>query len=143
MTIAVFAIVLFAAALHAVWNAIVKGADDRLMATVLVTGTAALISIPVLPFIAAPDPSSWPFIAVSTLLQIGYFALVARTYDAADMAEAYPLMRGTAPMLVAVTGFLLLDEPLPPRAWAGIGLIGIGILSMAAGRRHPGQRDVP
>jgi len=137
MTIAVFAIVLFAAALHAVWNAIVKGADDRLMATVLVTGTAALISIPVLPFIAAPDPSSWPFIAVSTLLQIGYFALVARTYDAADMAEAYPLMRGTAPMLVAVTGFLLLDEPLPPRAWAGIGLIGIGILSMAAGRRHP------
>lgn len=138
MTLAIFAIVLFAAALHAVWNAIVKGAGDRLMATVLVTGAAALISLPILPFIAAPDPSSWPFIAISTLLQIAYFALVARTYDVAEMAEAYPLMRGTAPMLVAVAGYLLLDEPLPPLAWAGIGLIGIGILSMAAGRRRSG-----
>lgn len=139
MTVTVFAVVLFAAALHAIWNAIVKGASDRLMATVLVTGAAALIALPVLPFIAAPAPSSWPFIAISTLLQIGYFALVARTYDAADMAEAYPLMRGTAPMLVAVAGFLLLDEPLPPLAWAGIGLIGIGILSMATGGRRSGS----
>ena len=139
MTVTVFAVVLFAAALHAIWNAIVKGAGDRLMATVLVTGAAALIALPVLPLIDAPAPSSWPFIAISTLFQIGYFALVARTYDIVDMAEAYPLMRGTAPMLVAVAGFLLLDEPLPPLSWAGIGLIGIGILSMAIGGRRSGS----
>lgn len=138
MTAAVFAIVLFAAALHAVWNAIVKGAGDRPMATVLVTGAAALIALPILPFIAAPDLSSWAFIIASTLLQIGYYALVARTYDVADMVEAYPLMRGTAPMLVAVAGFTVLNEPLPPLAWAGIGLIGLGILSLAAGRWRAG-----
>jgi drug/metabolite transporter (DMT)-like permease len=142
MTVAVFSIVLLAAALHALWNAVVKGGSDTLMTTVLVTGSAALIAMVSLPFLSLPARPSWPFIAASTVFQIGYFALIARTYGIADMSETYPLMRGTAPLLVAIASVALLGATLAPLAWVGIAVICAGILSMAAGRRARRNKGV-
>jgi drug/metabolite transporter (DMT)-like permease len=124
-----FCAVLFAGLLHASWNAIVKRGSDTLFTTILVTGSAALIAALCLPFVTAPDPRSWPWLAASTVLQAGYYLLVARTYRVADMSAAYPLMRGCAPILVALVGGAVLGERLPGLAWAGIGLICFGILS--------------
>lgn len=131
MSAGIFGIVLVAAALHATWNAIVKGGGDTLLTTVLVTASAALIAIVVLPFLPPPSRASWAFIAASTLFQLGYFVLVARAYHIADMSLAYPLMRGTAPLLVAMS-VAWMGELLSPRAWLGVGVICAGILSMAA-----------
>jgi drug/metabolite transporter (DMT)-like permease len=131
MTIFVFGVVLFAAALHAIWNAVVKGGADKLLTTILVTTWATLIAAVCLPFLPAPSRESWPFIAVSTLLQVGYYVLVAKTYHLADMSQTYPLMRGTAPLLVAITSVGLLGGHLSPSAWVGIAIICAGILAMA------------
>ncbi|QYE34694.1 EamA family transporter [Polymorphobacter sp. PAMC 29334] len=131
MDISVFAIVIFAAALHATWNAIVKGGSDTLLTTVLVTGAAALLATVCLPFLTAPARESWPFIAASAVFQIVYFVLVARAYHLADMSLTYPLMRGTAPLLVALASVIWLSEPLSASAWLGLGVICAGILSMA------------
>jgi drug/metabolite transporter (DMT)-like permease len=128
---AVFAIVLFAAALHAAWNAIVKGADDKLLTTLLVNAGGATIAIVALPFLPQPAAASWPFIAGSTGLQALYMLLVARTYRLADMSLAYPLMRGTAPLLVALASSLFLSEPLSMTAWLGVAVICGGVLAMA------------
>lgn len=128
-----FCAVLVAGLLHASWNAIVKRGSDTLFTTILVTGSAALIAALCLPFVAAPDPRSWPWLAMSTVLQAGYYLLVARTYRLTDMSAAYPLMRGCAPIVVAMLGGVLLGERLPEGAWAGIGLICVGILCMAHG----------
>lgn len=128
-----FVIVLFAGLLHASWNAIVKRGSDTLFTTILVTGSAALIAVACLPFVGAPDPRSWPWLAASTVLQAGYYLLVARTYRVTDMSAAYPLMRGCAPILVALVGGVVLGERLPGLAWAGIGLICFGILCMSHG----------
>lgn len=135
MDLAVFATVLLAAVLHAGWNAIVKGAGDTLLTTVLVTASAALLAAVGLPFLASPAPASWPFIAASTLFQIGYFVLVAQAYRVADMSLAYPLMRGTAPLLVAIASTTWIGEPLPLLAWLGVGVVCTGILGMAAAAR--------
>lgn len=131
MELSVFTIVILAAALHAAWNAIVKGGGDTLLTTVLVTGAAALLAIVSLPFLASPARESWPFIAASALFQIVYFVLVARAYRVADMSLTYPLMRGTAPLLVALASVMWLSEPLSAYAWLGLGVICGGILSMA------------
>ncbi|MCQ4349019.1 hypothetical protein NGA35_16630 [Pseudomonas stutzeri] len=64
----VYGIVLFAALLHASWNAIVKGGSDKLLTTVLVAGSAALLAAVALPFLDRPAASSWPYIAASVLL---------------------------------------------------------------------------
>lgn len=140
MPIAVFGMILFAAALHAMWNAVVKGGSDTLLTTVLVTGSAALIALAALPLLPAPTVESWPFIAISAVFQIVYFALVAITYRIADMSQTYPLMRGTAPLLVALASVAWLGEPLAPPAWIGIGVICAGILIMAADGRRGGDR---
>lgn len=135
MPLSVFGVVLFAALLHASWNTIVKGAPDKLLTTILVAASAAAISALTLPFLAQPARESWPFLAASAVLQVGYYLLVARAYRGADMSQAYPLMRGTAPLLVALVSRFWLGEFLSPAAWAGVALICGGVLSLAlAGR---------
>jgi len=140
MSVAVFAVVLFAAALHATWNAIVKRAGDKLLTMILVTTAGGLIAAAALPFLPPPNAASWPYIAVSLVLEVGYFALVSGAYRAADMSETYPLMRGTAPVLVATVGTFWLGEPLSPRGWAGVVLICAGILSLTLASRRTGTR---
>jgi drug/metabolite transporter (DMT)-like permease len=135
MPLSVFGIVLFAAALHATWNAIVKGAPDKLLTTILVAASAAAISAITLPFLAQPARESWPFLAASTVLQVGYYLLVARAYRGADMSQAYPLMRGTAPLIVALVSRFWLGEHLSLAATAGVALICSGVLSLALGAR--------
>jgi drug/metabolite transporter (DMT)-like permease len=136
MTPAVFAAVLFAAALHATWNAIVKTGDDTILTTVLVTASASIIALIGLPFLPSPSPASWLFIAASTVLQVVYFVLVAHAYRIADMSVAYPVMRGSAPLLVALASAGWIGEDLSATAWLGVGVICLGILSIAAGIRH-------
>jgi drug/metabolite transporter (DMT)-like permease len=138
MSLSLFCIVLFAALLHASWNAIVKRGTDTLLTTILVTGSAAVIAAIGLPFLPAPAAQSWPWLAASTLLQVGYYVLVARTYQLTDMSASYPLMRGCAPILVALVSTLFLGERLAWIAWAGIALICLGILCMTRGlpRQH-------
>lgn len=140
MPIAVFGLILFAALLHATWNAIVKRGGDTLLTTVLVTTSAALVAAAALPLLAAPAPASWPFIAVSALFQIVYFILVAAAYRVADMSQAYPLMRGAAPLLVALASAAWIGEPLSASAWAGVAVLCAGIFGMAADGRHGGNR---
>ncbi|WP_206243876.1 EamA family transporter [Novosphingobium terrae] len=142
MSLTVFAIVLLGAILHASWNAIVKRGGDTLLTTILVTASAALIAAAALPFLPPPARASWPFIAASTILQIGYFVLVARTYRIADMSLAYPLMRGTAPLLVALASLTLMGEPLSRAAWLGVAIICMGILSMARAARHASRAGI-
>ena len=108
MTVTVFCILLFAALLHASWNAIVKAGSDKLYSAICVSGSAALIALVMLPFSPQPSLASVPYLAVSCLLQVVYTVLVAKTYQVSDMSQTYPLMRGTSPLLVALISVLFL-----------------------------------
>jgi len=140
VSLAAFGIVIFAALLHAGWNAIVKGAGDTRLTTVLVLACSAIIAVVTLPFLPQPAPASWPYLATTMVLQIGYFSLVAAAYRAADMSTVYPLMRGLAPLLVASVGTVVLGEQPGPFGWLGIALICGGVLSMALRGRHTDAR---
>lgn len=130
MSPTIFEIILLAAVLHALWNAIVKAGDNTLLTTVLVTASAALWAAILLPVLPSPNPASWPYIAISAALQVVYFTLVARIYRVADMSQTYPIMRGAAPLIVAIAGTVFLGENLSSRAWLGIFIICSGILMM-------------
>lgn len=143
MTATTFNLVLAAALIHATWNAIVKGSGDKLLTTVLILLAAAVLSGIALPFLPPPAVASWPYLAISTLLQTGYFLLVATSYRAADMSQVYPVMRGTAPLIVTAFSVAVLGEALAPQAWAGIALICAGILGLAAAAPRRGGRGIP
>ncbi|WP_248733103.1 EamA family transporter [Pseudomonas sp. MWU13-2517] len=131
MSLNVFVIILLGAALHATWNAVVKGGADKLLTTCMIASVASLIALTAVPFLEPPARESWPFIGASVIFQVLYFALVASTYRLADMSQTYPIMRGTAPLLVATVSVLVLSESLSAFAWLGIAVISLGILSMA------------
>jgi len=131
MSLTVFAVVLLAAFLHAAWNAVVKGGGDKMLSTVMVAMAAGLLAAVALPALPQPAPVSWPFIAASVGVHVVYFALVARIYHVADMSQTYPLMRGSAPLLVAVASVAWLGEHLSALAWCGIAVISAGILAIA------------
>jgi drug/metabolite transporter (DMT)-like permease len=106
-----------------------------LPATVLVLLGGALVSALLLPFMAAPAPASWPFIAASSLTQCAYYLLLIEAYRSGDMSHAYPLMRGSAPLLVALANGPLTGEALKPGQWLAMLLICAGVLAMGfAGR---------
>lgn len=102
MPASVLAAVLGAALLHAAWNAAIKSEPDKLLAACAVTLGAALLGAGFLIFLPPPAAASWRYIAASGVLQVIYYLLLAATYRDADISHAYPLMRGTAPVLVAI-----------------------------------------
>ena len=134
MSADVFLIVLFAAFLHAVWNAVVKGAADRTISFGLITFGHTLPALFIAPFVPLPDPSIWPYIALSTVIHWGYYYFLNMSYRLGDLSLVYPVARGIAPFLVAVPALIWLDETLPAEAWAGLFCISAGILIIGLGR---------
>ena len=110
--------------------------------TISVSGSATVIALVLLPFSPQPSAASWPFLIVSCALQVVYTVLVAKTYQVSDMSQTYPLMRGTAPLLVALIGVLALGDRLSWLAWSGIGVICLSILAMAMHGRIQSRKGI-
>src|SRR6059058_3227760 len=102
MSAGVLLAVLFGAFLHASWNVLVKAGHDTSFAVAGVYIGAGVLSAIALPFLPAPSAASWPYLAVSTVVEVLYAFLLAAAYRLGDLSHAYPLMRGTAPLLVAI-----------------------------------------
>jgi drug/metabolite transporter (DMT)-like permease len=122
-------LVLFAALMHAAWNAIVKSSASKLLDTATLSFAAGLICLAMLPWVPLPERASWSWLAASAVLHVFYFLTLAGAYRWSDLSYAYPLMRGTAPLLVALSGIFVLDDHLTAGMWAGIALITVGILA--------------
>ena len=142
MSLLVFCVVLLAASLHAVWNAIVKVGADTLLTTILVAASGALIGLVALPFVPPVSPAAWPYLGISAVLEIAYYALVAAAYRNTDMSRAYPLMRGAPPLIVALVSALALGMGLSLTGWFGIGLVSLGLLSLTLGGAGGNSRGV-
>lgn len=143
MSTTVLAVILLSALLHASWNAVVRASGDKLLASLHVVCGAAALGLPLLWLLPVPAAASWPWLLASGLIHVVYFALVARAYQGADLGLAYPLMRGTAPVLTAVAAALWLHELPTTLGWLGIALICTGVLALAGrawwqGLQHPG-----
>jgi len=138
-----FLAILLGALLHASWNAAIKSGRNKFFDTVLVATGAGVIAGLALPFLPIPSPASAPYLATSSILQIIYFLLVAGAYRTADMSYAYPLMRGTAPLLVATGGGVLVGEYLSGCAWIGVLLICSGVLALTVQHRRSSSNLEP
>jgi drug/metabolite transporter (DMT)-like permease len=121
------AAVLGGALLHAAWNVGIRGETDRRRATSLLLLGAAVVALAALPFLPAPRPAAYRYLAVSALLHVGYFNLVAEAYARGGLALVYPIMRGVAPLLTAMIAVFGLGEALGRAGWAGVALVAAGI----------------
>jgi drug/metabolite transporter (DMT)-like permease len=137
MTFFVAALVLFAALLHASWNAMLKGGSDRLWSMTIMGVATSLACAGFLPFLPMPNRASWPYIAGSALLHIGYNLFLIRAYRS-EFGSAYPIARGSSPLLVTLGAASAAGESPSPHGITGIVLVSGGIISLAfRGRRLP------
>ena len=141
MTASVFVAVITAAMLHAIWNALVKGgADKRLNMAGVVIGHVTL-AVPMLFFLPAPDPASYPYLLGGIVLHFGYQTFLLASYRIGDLTQVYPIARGSAPLLVAVISVGALGVALSGLELLAIGLIAAGIISIALVRGADGLRN--
>ncbi len=134
LTWPVMADVLFGALLHASWNALVKSSDDKALDTAVIHVLGSVIALPLLLVVGLPPPAAWPYIGASLVIHIGYYIALTGAYKHGDLGLTYPLMRGTAPLLVAMSASALLGEQLSPLAWAGVLGVSCGVLALGLTR---------
>lgn len=128
----VMLLVLVGALLHAGWNALVKSSTDKTLDTALIHVLCSLAALPVSLYVGLPVAEAWPFIGASLVIHVGYYFALSSAYKHGDLGLTYPLMRGTAPMLVALASMAVLGEELSAMGWSGVLLISSGVLLLGA-----------
>ncbi len=129
----VFLAVLFAAVLHAGWNAVIRGGGNRFQGMLLLTTTQGVMALAMAAFVPIPEGIVWAWVLGSGLVHTMYKLFLAAAYQHGDLSRVYPIARGAAPMIVVIVGLFLLADTIENKEYIGIGLIGVGVMMMARG----------
>ncbi|AZO55463.1 MULTISPECIES: DMT family transporter [unclassified Mesorhizobium] len=130
----VIGLALFAAVLHASWNAFLRTGADRLWTVTVMSFSSTALAIPLAIFNGFPATSAWPYIGLSACLQVGYSVFLVAAYRYGELGQVYPIVRGSVPLLVTLGGFLLAGQHLTAPETAGVALVGGGIMALSLGR---------
>jgi drug/metabolite transporter (DMT)-like permease len=135
---AALALVVGAALIHAVWNALAKRAR---VPVVFLWWSVTLASLGFLPLGAwlvwrhGLPASALPFVAATTALHAAYFYTLGRAYRHGDFSRVYPMSRGLGVAIVPVIGYAVFGEVVSPLGAAGIALVVLGVIAL---QRAPG-----
>lgn len=145
MSFGILLAVLGAALLHASWNALLKLGTSKRGTMVVLSMTEIPIGLAIALTRPFPEAHVWPWILAAGLTHLGYKLFLLYAYDYGDLSRVYPIARGAAPMMVVLAGFVLLADRISGFEYAGIAVIGLGILMMAQGafRQGENRRLVP
>jgi drug/metabolite transporter (DMT)-like permease len=124
----VFAAVLFAAACHAGWNALLKLRLEPLLALSLISAAAGLVMVVFVPFVGLPAPGAWIYIAASLAIHLVYYVSLGEAYRTGDLSQVYPIARGCAPLITMLGGWIGLGEALSLVSLLGVVVLAMGIL---------------
>jgi drug/metabolite transporter (DMT)-like permease len=133
----VLALVLGTAVLHATWNALAKSVGDRWIAAALIGVVNGIAGLACIVAFGWPAMTAWPYLVASAVLQTVYLLTLTSAYRHGDLSRLYPIMRGTAPVLVTVASVGVLGGRLGAASWAGLIVLVSGIVLLAFGRGVP------
>ena len=134
MSATVIGLALFAAILHATWNAFLRSGADRLWTVTVMSFSSTIVAIPLAIIYSFPAPSAWPYVVLSACLQVGYSVFLVAAYRYGELGQVYPIVRGSVPLLVTLGGFVLANEQLTAGQTVGVVLVAIGIMSLSLGK---------
>ena len=128
----VFLAVLFAAACHAGWNALIKVGLEPLSTTTLISLGAGLVALALAPLVGVPAWAAWPWLTASVIVHLCYFASLIESYRTGDLGQVYPIARGSAPLMTAAATTVFIGEKLSLIGWTGILSLVAGVLLLSA-----------
>jgi drug/metabolite transporter (DMT)-like permease len=131
------AMMIASGSIHAVVNAILKGGKDKMAGRAVIDGSSALLLLPVTLLVPLPH-GAWGWLIATALLHCVYLYALVRALETSDFSAAYPILRGTAPLVTAALAIGLFGEPASTRELVGIALIGAAMFMMVTGR-HIGR----
>lgn len=134
MSAVVIGLALFAAILHATWNAFLRSGSDRLWTVTVMSFASTVFALPFVFIYPLPAPGAWLYIVLSAVLQVGYSIFLVAAYRYGELGQVYPIVRGTVPLLVTLGGFIIIGDTLNSYQIAGVVLIALGIMSLALGK---------
>jgi drug/metabolite transporter (DMT)-like permease len=134
MSAVVIGLALFAAILHATWNAFLRSGGDRLWTVTVMSFASTVFALPFLFIYPVPASGAWLYIALSAILQVGYSIFLVAAYRYGELGQVYPIVRGTVPLLVTLGGFVITGDTFNSYQITGVVLIALGIMSLALGK---------
>ena len=133
MTGTAFALVLAAAVLHSVWNALAKRARDQVaflwFAQTLSTVLLAPFWLGMLVVHGFPL-SALPFVVATIVLHALYFFTLGNAYRLGEFSLVYPIARGLGVALVPILALFVFNERLSPLGTTGVTLVVVGIIGL-------------
>jgi drug/metabolite transporter (DMT)-like permease len=134
MSAIVVGLALFAAILHATWNAFLRTGADRLWTVTVMSFSSTIVALPFVFIYPMPASPAWLYVVLSAILQVGYSVFLVAAYRYGELGQVYPIVRGSVPLLVTLGGFLFAGERLGTGQMAGVALVAAGIMSLSLGK---------
>lgn len=133
MPISALVLLFLSASMHALWNFLLKSAEEKFVAMgwqTILSGALALIVI--IFYSGLPPREMWLFAVISMLLEAIYFILLCIAYSDHDFSLIYPIARGAAPALLVVWTAIFLHEQLTTGGYIGLAMITTGMMVIGA-----------
>lgn len=129
MSAVVIAAVLFSAMLHAGWNSLIRGSSTPVWTVAWIGVSTFVVCAPFLPFVGIPV-LAWPYILTSAMLRVISISLLVQAYKVNELSFAYPIARGSSPVIVTIGGMLIASEKLGIVQIVGITTIVCGMVAI-------------
>jgi drug/metabolite transporter (DMT)-like permease len=142
MSPVVIALALFAAILHATWNAFLRNGGDRLWTVTVMSFASTVFALPFVFILPLPASGAWLYIVLSAVLQVGYSVFLVAAYRYGELGQVYPIVRGTVPLLVTLGSFIITGDKMSPYQIAGVILVALGIMSLAFGKERASTSSI-
>ena len=119
-------------------NTFVKSAKDILGGRTVMTLSSAILMLPAVFFVPPPSPKTWIILGFSLPAHWLYQTALVRALSRGDLSLVFPVMRGTAPLLTAISAAIFLKEHLSPLAIVGLTIAGLATIVFALPEKNFG-----
>jgi drug/metabolite transporter (DMT)-like permease len=128
-------LVLVSAAIHPLWNMLLKRSEDKVIfyLNIHLIFTLLFCFLLFIYPVGDIDSSGWVFIILSSLAHFFYQVFLCKTYERGDLSLTYPIAR-SSPIFVLIIGYVLLKETPSPVAIVGILLVVLGVYMISLRR---------
>lgn len=124
-------------------NVAVKIGGDILLGRAILSCSAALLIAPAALFVPQPDTATWSALVLAMPAHFFYQLCLVQAMSRGELSLVFPIMRGLAPLLTAVTAWLVLGQRLNGWEWLALAVATGAIVAFALPPRGSRLREHP
>ena len=132
----ILAVILFAAILHASWNAFIKNKGNGFIKMVILATTISFFMIPLLFYVGLPSYTTFIYLFFGVLAQTIYMHSLSQAYSLSDFSIAYPFSRSLATLLTVALLIFVFNNTISINEIIAISIIISGIFILFVSKEN-------